>query len=98
MKQNSHKIMPSYLKSEFIKDKPENKGKSLESVRILKRSDGEYRISANSDVQNKISFIVSQDYPDGGGGGAFIYQFRIGSNNRISLVQILAAGGGLNFK
>jgi hypothetical protein len=97
MKQNSHKIMPSYLKSEFIKDKPKNKGKSIDWVNILNNSKGEFSIVADSNGSSNFEFSVKQDYPDGNGGGSFSYRFHIGSDKRISLVQIMPFGGSISF-
>ena len=97
MKRNSHKIMPSYLKSEFIKDKPKNKGKSIDWVNILKNSKGEFSIVADSNGPKDFQFNVKQDYPDGNGGGSFSYRFHIGSDKRISLVQIMPFGGSISF-
>ncbi len=97
MIRNSHKIMPSYLKSEFIKVASKGKGRSIDRVTFLKNSEGEFRIGANSNGANDFQFDVNQDYPDGDGGGALIYRFHIGSDKRISLVHVMMAGGTVSF-
>jgi hypothetical protein len=97
MKRNSHKIMPSYLKSEFIKVNPQNKGKAIDRVIVLKNSTGEFSISANSYGSNNFQLSVNQENPDGIGGGSFSYRFHIGPDKKISLVQIMPFGGSISF-
>ena len=97
MKRNSHKIMPSYLKSELIKAASKGKGRSIERVTFLKNSEGEFSIVADSNGPKDFQFNVKQDYPDGNGGGSFSYRFHIGSDKRISLVQIMPFGGSISF-
>lgn len=97
MKRNSHKIMPSYLKSELIKAASKGKGRSIDRVTFLKNSEGEFSLGANSNGSNDFQFNVNQDYPDGNGGGSFSYRFHIGSDKRISLVQIMPFGGSISF-
>jgi len=94
---NSFKIIPVFLKSDLITSNLKNKDNSIESVTILKNSSGEYRFGAYSNGSNQFFMNVSQDYPNGNGGGSLIYRFHIGSDKRISLVQVMLAGGTVSF-
>ena len=94
---NSYKIIPGFLKSDLITANLKNKDNSIESVTILKNNNGEYRFGAYPNGTHQFFMNVSQDYPDGNGGGALMYRFYIGSDKRISLVQVLMAGGTVSF-
>jgi hypothetical protein len=96
---NSHKLFPTYLKSEFIQANSNQKNKinTLNRTTILTRNDGEFSISGYLDESKKLAFNISQEYPEGMGGGSLMYRFDAVPGKKISLVQIMLAGGSISF-